>query len=224
MNDYRFGNYIYELRAKAGLTQSELAQALGVTNKAVSKWESGRSKPTTDVIRKLASLFQISVDELLQKQEDARMAEITKIVITGGPCAGKSTAMSWIQNAFTQMGYAVLFVPETATELITGGVAPWTCRTNSEYQKCQLRLQLDKERVFEQAANAMEAEKVLIVCDRGALDNKAYMDRLEFSQVLGHLGMNEVELRDTYDAVFHLVTAAKGAEEFYTTANNAART
>lgn len=38
--------------------------------------------------------------------------EITKIVITGGPCAGKSTAMSWIQNAFTQKGYRVLFVPE----------------------------------------------------------------------------------------------------------------
>ena len=29
---------------------------------------------------------------------------ITKIVITGGPCGGKSTAMSWIQNAFTKMG------------------------------------------------------------------------------------------------------------------------
>ena len=53
--------------------------------------------------------------------------EITKIVITGGPCAGKSTAISWVQNAFTQMGYTVLFVPETATELITGGVAPWSC-------------------------------------------------------------------------------------------------
>ena len=38
---------------------------------------------------------------------------ITKIVITGGPCGGKSTAMSWVQNAFTQMGYTVLFVPET---------------------------------------------------------------------------------------------------------------
>ncbi len=49
---------------------------------------------------------------------------ITKIVITGGPCAGKSTAMSWVQNAFTNMGYTVLFVPETATELIGGGVAP----------------------------------------------------------------------------------------------------
>ena len=150
--------------------------------------------------------------------------EITKIVITGGPCAGKTTAMSWVQNAFPQMGYTVLFVPETATELITGGVAPWTCGTNGEYQKCQLRLQLDKEKVFEQAANTMDLNKVLIVCDRGALDNKAYMNDLEFAQVLEYLKTNEIELRDNYDAVFHLVTAAKGAEEYYTTANNTART
>ena len=74
--------------------------------------------------------------------------EFTKIVITGGPCAGKSTAMSWIQNTFMQMGYIVLVIPETATELITGGVSPWTCRTNGDYQKGQLRLQLDKERVL----------------------------------------------------------------------------
>lgn len=150
--------------------------------------------------------------------------KISKIVITGGPCAGKSTAMSWIQNAFTQIGYTVLFVPETATELITGGVAPWTCGTNGDYQKCQMRLQLDKEKVFEQAAKTMNTDKVLIVCDRGTLDNKAYMAGLEFATVLDYLGTNEIELRDNYDAVFHLVTAAKGAEEFYTTANNAART
>lgn len=150
--------------------------------------------------------------------------EITKIVITGGPCAGKSTAMSWVQNAFSQMGYTVLFVPETATELITGGVAPWTCGTNAEFQKCQLRLQLEKEKVFEQAAKTMNADKVLIVCDRGALDNKAYMDDADFAAALGYFGTNEIELRDNYDAVFHLVTAAKGAKEFYTTANNFART
>ena len=44
------------------------------------------------------------------------VAEKIKIVITGGPCAGKTTAMSWIQNAFTNKGYMVLFVDETATE------------------------------------------------------------------------------------------------------------
>ncbi len=149
--------------------------------------------------------------------------EITKIVITGGPCAGKTTAMSWVQNAFTQMGYTVLFVPETATELITGGVAPWTCGTNAEYQKCQLKLQLEKEKIFEQAARTMKAEKILIVCDRGTLDNKAYMSEDEFADAVSFIGSNEVELRDNYDAVFHLVTAAKGAAEFYTTSNNEAR-
>ena len=83
------------------------------------------------------------------------MKQITKVVVTGGPCAGKTTAMSWIQNHFTRMGYKVLFVPETATELIGGGVAPWTCGTNLDYQKCQVRLQLTKEELFEQAASTM---------------------------------------------------------------------
>lgn len=149
---------------------------------------------------------------------------ISKIVITGGPCAGKTTGMSWIQNAFTERGYRVLFIPETATELISGGVAPWICESNEEYQRCQMELQLVKEKTFTYAASKMNAEKVLIVCDRGALDNRAYMSEEEFAAVLDHVGTNEVELRDGYDAVFHLVTAAKGAEEFYTTENNSART
>lgn len=150
--------------------------------------------------------------------------EISKIVITGGPCAGKTTAMSWIQNAFTAKGYTVLFIGETATEFIRGGVAPWTCGSNEDYQKVQMRLQMEKERLFEQAARTMKADKVLIVCDRGLLDNKAYMNEEEFQSVLKAVGANEIELRDGYDAVFHLVTSAKGAEQFYTTANNAART
>ena len=224
MNDYAFGNFLYSLRKNAGLSQSALAEQLGVTNKAISKWETGKAKPTTNTLRKLATLFGLSVDELLQIREGNRQMEITKIVITGGPCAGKTTAMSWIQSNFTKMGYTVLFVPETATELITGGVAPWTCGSNVAYQKCQMQLQLEKEKIFEQGAASMLVEKVLIVCDRGALDNKAYMTDLDFSCVLEALGCNEVDLRDNYDAVFHLVTAAKGAEKFYTTANNAART
>ena len=149
---------------------------------------------------------------------------IQKIVITGGPCAGKTTALSWIANNLPNKGYRVLFVPETATELITGGVAPWTCGTNADYQLCQMELQLKKEALFERAAATMPAKKVLIVCDRGTLDNKAYMNNEEFGLVLDQMGSNEVELRDRYDAVFHLVSAAKGAEQFYTTENNAART
>ena len=149
--------------------------------------------------------------------------KITKIVITGGPCAGKTTAMSWIQNAFTQKGYMVLFVSETATELISGG-APWKfTKNNREYQLQITKLMLAKEQAFEAVAKTFDAEKVLIVCDRGTLDNRAYMSDEEFRYVLDQLHTNEIELRDHYDAVFHLVTAARGAEKYYTLANNAAR-
>jgi CYTH domain-containing protein/thymidylate kinase len=152
-----------------------------------------------------------------------RKPSIHKIVITGGPCAGKTTALSWIQNAFSQRGYAVLFLSEVATELITGGIAPWTCQSNGAFQCCQLRMQLEKERIYQEAALCMKAEKVLVVCDRGAMDNRAYMTEEEFHSILAQLGKSEVELRDNYDAVFHLVTAAKGAEDYYTLENNAAR-
>ena len=131
--------------------------------------------------------------------------------------------MTRIQKEFERRGYRVLFVSETATELITGGVAPWTCGSNLDYQICQVGLQKYKESVFEQAASTMDSDKILIVCDRGVLDNKAYMTQEEFDAVLRSLGTNEVAERDKYDAVFHMVTAAKGALEAYTTANNEAR-
>ena len=149
--------------------------------------------------------------------------KFSKIVLTGGPCAGKSTGMSWIQNAFTQMGYHVVFLPETATELVTAGIAPWNCGSNTDFQKCLMKLQIDKESLYDQAAKTIAQDKVLVVCDRGTCDNFAYMNEEELKAVMDFVGSNEVDLRDRYDAVFHLVTAAKGAEEFYTTANNQAR-
>ena len=148
---------------------------------------------------------------------------ISKIVLTGGPCAGKTTAFAQIQEAFEKK-YAVLFVAETATELINSGFAPATCQSETEFQRNLLRLQIEKEKVYEQAARAMNKENVLIVYDRGVLDNKAYMDEADFAAMVDSLGTTEKELRDNYDAVFHLVTTAKGAVEFYTTANNTART
>lgn len=143
---------------------------------------------------------------------------VTKIVITGGPCAGKSTAMSRIQSELGQLGYRVIFIAESATEIITSGVSP----TDPNFQKHLLDYQLQKERIYDEYANDIGG-KVIIVLDRGALDNKGYMSKEEWERVLRELNTTEIELRDHYDAVFHLVTAAKGAEEFYTTANNAAR-
>ena len=223
MNDYSFGNYLFELRKAAGLSQSQAARLLGLSDKAVSKWENGRAKPTTEALRKLSALYRVPVEELLERREERKAPAVTKIVLTGGPGAGKTTGQSWIQNCFTKQGYTVLFVPETATELMGGGVKPALFSSPLDFQRAMLRLQLEKERVFEEAARCLRAEKVLIVCDRGAMDNKAYMSEVDFALLLRELGLDEVHLRDRYDAVFHLTTAAKGARRFYTTANNAQR-
>ena len=115
-------------------------------------------------------------------------------MITGGPCAGKTTAMSWIQNAFTQKGYKVLFVDETATQLSNGGAGWKFTRDNKEYQYRVTELMHAKERAFTEVAKTFEDDKVLVVCDRGALDNRAYMNEEEYRYVLNKLHSNEVEL------------------------------
>ena len=149
--------------------------------------------------------------------------EIKKIVLTGGPCAGKSEAAKLIKEKFTAQGYVVLFVPETATELISGGVCPWTTGTNLDYQIVQCKLQRFKEQMFDEAVRTMPQDKFLIVCDRGMLDNKAYMSDEEFDKCLEVLGTTEDEVNAGYDAIFHMVTTAKGLKEFYIFENNVAR-
>lgn len=224
MKDYSMGNKIYSLRRTEKLSQNELGGMLGVTNKAVSKWENGDASPSLDQLVKLSKIFNVTIEELIGDKLKKSAKSIHKIVLTGGPCSGKSTALSWLQTEFSKKGYLVLFVPETASELIIAGITPWNISDNQNFETYILKMQLQKERVFEEAAKAVEGyNKILIVCDRGCLDCKAYTSPTEFEHILHTLNCDEVQLRDSYEAVFHLVTAAKGAEEFYTMENNQAR-
>jgi CYTH domain-containing protein len=69
----------------------------------------------------------------------------------------------------------------------------------------------------------MPSENIVILYDRGTIDIKAYCGKKEFIEILNALSISEAYLRDSYDAVFHLKTAADGAEKFYTLGNNKAR-
>lgn len=149
--------------------------------------------------------------------------KISKIVLTGGPCAGKTTGMSWIVSHFTKIGYKVFVVAETPTELITGGACPWEQKKGLDFQIPNYHMQKAKEKAYEDLASTTEVEKALIVCDRGAMDAEAYLTeegKIEFHE---KTGKSATQMMEDYDAVFHLVTAAKGAREFYTTENNEAR-
>ena len=79
MDKYKFGEFIYQKRKSLGLTQEELGRKLGVTNKAVSKWEVGETTPDIMMLEPLASILQITVDELLkQKTNNDKNKEIVK--------------------------------------------------------------------------------------------------------------------------------------------------
>ena len=64
MNDYDFGNYLCRCRTAKKLSQSELAAKLGVTNKAVSKWENGAAYPSAKLIYPLAKELGITVEQI----------------------------------------------------------------------------------------------------------------------------------------------------------------
>ena len=83
MKKYTHGATIAALRKDNGMTQLELAEKMGVTDKAVSKWERDLSCPDISSLPKLAEIFGISVDELMQgkaKPEAADKKDISPLV------------------------------------------------------------------------------------------------------------------------------------------------
>ena len=60
-----FGEFLFSLRKEKGMTQAELAEKLGVSNKAVSKWETNEAMPETGLLVPISRIFGVTVDELL---------------------------------------------------------------------------------------------------------------------------------------------------------------
>lgn len=65
MDQVKIGRFIAEQRKAQGLTQAQLAERLGITDRAVSKWETGRSLPDASVMLPLCGLLHITVNDLL---------------------------------------------------------------------------------------------------------------------------------------------------------------
>ncbi|KAF6000787.1 hypothetical protein F1559_000192 [Cyanidiococcus yangmingshanensis] len=159
--------------------------------------------------------------------EPATTYPIFRIVLTGGPCAGKTTAMALLAERFRSRGFRVFLVPEAATLLFTGGAGQADIARDSErrilFQSILARFQMTMEDGFYALAKHCGAPAI-ILCDRGLLDGRAYMSGTEFAQMLDCHSWNLIEMRDQrYDAVLHLVTAADGAESYYTCEGHAAR-
>lgn len=152
-------------------------------------------------------------------------APIYRIVLTGGPCAGKSTALARIHSHLEYHGVQVYRVPEAATLLLGGGIlvkdAPLSHMLS--FQRGIVRVQIAVEDAFDLFARLVGCKAVLL-CDRGVVDGSAYLPRHAWEALLAEEQLDEVELREKrYTAVVHLVTAAHGVEHAYGTHSNAVR-
>lgn len=147
---------------------------------------------------------------------------IVNAVLTGGPCAGKSTAIVACRDHLESLGWRVIVIPETATHLIGAGIVPFNGNAEA-FQRALFPLQIAVETEARRYAHTLGRD-VLLLHDRGLMDNAAYVSGDMFNRLLEEFHLTRFCASGRYDAVLHLVTAAKGARDYYTLANNTART
>lgn len=153
----------------------------------------------------------------------SKKPKIVRIATTGGACAGKTTFMAKIRAVGEERGVPILVIPEVATDFIDGGITPGVVGV-VDFQEQLLRHQMEREDRWCKAAEKLDAPLVVVLSDRGVMDARAYVNASEWNEIQGRLRLHEHQLRDErYDGVVFLRSAACGAEQFYTTANNTAR-
>lgn len=117
MKKQSFGTMIATLRKENGMTQLDLAEKMGVTDKAVSKWERDLSFPDVSSLPKLAEVFGVSVDELMQvkaeskeQQKSEKIDEFLSLVFKGVALAmGVSVAvLSFLNQIETNSAIGML--------------------------------------------------------------------------------------------------------------------
>lgn len=149
---------------------------------------------------------------------------VKRIVLTGGPCAGKSDSLEIVEKFLRDRGYVVYTVQESATELIKSGIKPFGDNAISmvSFQDIIMKYQLYKEKLVNDVSNKFNDDmEIIILYDRGLMDNKAYISEDDFNDLLIKYNLKECDILDRYDLVIHLETAAKG--NCYTKENNEAR-
>lgn len=152
--------------------------------------------------------------------------KVFRLVLTGGPCGGKTTGQARLCTFFENLGWKVYRVPETASILLGGGVK-WQDLTEAEvcgFQDNLLKTMMQIENTFFDLAASCR-QNCLVICDRGIMDASAYLEPQQWEKLKTNNNWNEVDLRDSrYNLVIHMVSAAKGAEDFYRLDNNITRT
>jgi len=168
---------------------------------------------------------QPNAETLIKGERPER--RVYKLVLTGGPCGGKTTGQSTLATFFENLGWKVFRVPETATVLMSGGIAFGELNQEQvmDFQENLVKTMLCLEDTyFSMAEKITSGQNALVICDRGTMDASAFISAEEWSALLDKLNLEESHIcENRYDQVVHMVSAADGAEDFYSCEDHSAR-
>lgn len=188
------GNNIRQLRRRDKKTQEALAEALGVTSQAVSRWESGGSYPDMNLIPSIANYFGVSIDELFgytndrTKRIDELVAQIYDMIRQNNGVNNNSECIAVARNALIEFpGNEKLMVALASVLYKAGGIRYGECHLIDEdgygiYDT-------EKHKTYEEWREAIPLyEKALEMLPNGVLRNRALM---ELSQLYLNMGDHE---------------------------------
>lgn len=151
--------------------------------------------------------------------------EIKKIVFTGGPCAGKTTIINEVSKTLRDEGYYVINVEETASQFIRTMIMPHENREHTlRFQDYIYRFQSVKEKIAEEYAEGLlksnldltkDKKGIVIIYDRGIMDNRAYLPHEDYNNLLERHKCNEISSIDKYDMVIDLISLATTNPKLY---------
>lgn len=125
MDQIKIGRFITECRKSRKLTQNQVAVQLGVTNKAVSKWETGKSLPDVSLLTPLCEILEISLNELLAGEyiSDEQLKEKSEEVLKEVVSFKKNvTVLSLLSSIVMTVGIVLFFIPVIKDFTITTGI------------------------------------------------------------------------------------------------------
>lgn len=150
---------------------------------------------------------------------------IYKIVLTGGPCAGKTKVFDFVKKELEEDNYYVISVPETARECILNGIVPYNDREHTlKFQDYMLQYQAMKEDIaYDYALNIKDKDfkflkdkkGIVILYDRSMLDNRAYLPLYDFENLLDKYNYKELDILSKYDLVIDLISTATLKQDAY---------
>lgn len=172
------------------------------------------------LLYKLVTLFR-------RQKMSEHISSVQTIVLTGGPCAGKTTMLNFLGEWLIKQGIIPIFIDETATRLQKNGIRPDTGHLGIDgFEKILLRMQLRDEDFYSDVAWEIAestGKKVVIIQDRSIIDIAAYIGIENLKHFLKDHNKELSREANKYSSVIHLQTAANGAIHAYTLANNTAR-